>query len=769
MTKKAQPKDETIKELRSRVAKAPTKPGIYKWLGKNEEVLYVGKAKNLKNRLKSYVQKPDKSLGPWKMALIGKIADVDWTVTETEIEALILETNLIKELKPKYNVMMKDDKNYVYVRITINDAYPSFSVVRLMEDDGARPNRHSSGQAKYFGPFLTAYKINRTLDMLHAVYDFKACKRSIDMLNKEHASRRRELCHAEEEDAKRPTSRSTQLAPPQHDKLKPCLDSQIGKCCGLCTGKISREEYGRRVEEIIRFFKGDRKGVITELQKKMEEAASAKKFEKAAMLRDTLAYIQSLEEQQIVSDTSRANTDAIGITLESGRSQVVVLRERNGKLIGERSYALAGEAENVSSVLEQFLPQYYTSVGQDIPEIILCPEEMEEKDVLEKWLTSQHGRIVKIKIPKRGKKSKLLTMAEANAHEKVTMQLAKWEAATQKVEEALKELKEVIGLDKIPKRIECYDISHLGGTETVGSMVVATNGKADTKQYRSFTIRTMRKGEIDDYKALKEVLTRRLRHLKDPIQEWKKQGVLFGTAKKIELHTIEETLIHNEQTFKEALNAREFIVARKANDIIGFGRMIKRRGDINIIQSLWVDDRYRGKKLGYVLLQKLIARAKKGKVYITIHPHLEGYYTQANFRHVHEPPVVIREEIENARVHDPHFPTEGRIVMVYIIADHKVDTSLSTHPNLLLIDGGKGQLSAAIEVMKKTELNIPVISLAKREEEVFAIGPDGHPSGAPLQCKKDSEGLFLLMRLRDEAHRFANRHREKRLKHRMLE
>jgi excinuclease ABC subunit C len=632
MTKKTQSKD-LPRELRSRVSRAPQKPGVYRWIGKNEEVLYVGKAKDLRNRLKSYLQKPDASLGPWKTALLKHIADVDWTVTETEIEALILETNLIKELKPKYNVLMKDDKNYVYVRMTVKDAYPGFSVVRMIENDGA----------KYFGPFLTAYKINRTLDMLHTVYDCRACKRSIDQLNKG-----------------------------ANAKLKPCLDSQIGKCCGLCDGKVSQKEYRRRIDEVIRFFKGDRKGVQAELKKKMEEAAMQNKFEKAAILRDTLQYIESLDEQQIVSDTSGANTDAIAVALQSGRSQVVVLRERGGRLIGERSYALTGQANTVSKVLEQFLPQYYTAVDRDIPELVLCSEEMDERDILEKWLTEKHGRKVEIKVPERGKKSKLIKMAEENAREKVKQQLAKWEAATQKVEQALDELKDVLAFSKTPKRIECYDISHLGGTETVGSMVVCTNGKADNRQYRSFTIRTMKKGVINDYKAIKEVLVRRLRHLTENRKEW--------------------------------------------------------------------------------LKQISIALQKNNKLYVTVHPELESTYADRGFRYVHTFPKELNEKLE-----------ENNIVMM-LEERKKEDISLGAKPDLIVLDGGKGQLSTGVEVLKMADLEIPIIALAKSEEEVFVPG-----ESSPVTFKKDSEGLFLLMRLRDEAHRFANRHRERRLKHRLTE
>jgi excinuclease ABC subunit C len=714
------------KALRSRVGKASTKPGVYRWLDKNGQILYIGKAKNLKNRLKSYVQKePDKTLGPWKLALIERITDVDMTITHTELEALILETNLIKEQKPKYNVMMKDDKNYVYVRITMKDSYPTVTVVRQIEDDGA----------KYFGPFLSAHHIKRTLDMLHDVHAFRSCKRSIDMLNKD-------------PDA----------------ECKPCLDSQIGKCNGLCAGKVTKEEYREAMEAAMQFFKGNRKGVLEKLKEKMAIAAEKKHFEDAAKLRDTLKYVESLEAQQVVSDTSGANTDVFGVAMLSGRSHVVVLRERDGKLIGERSYTLAGQADTQGEILAQFIPQYYQATN-DVPETLIMAEEPTEQDVLIEWLVSLKGKKVTIHVPARGKKSKLLVMAEENADEKIKQQLATWEAETKKVEEALTELKNVLDLQEKPKRIECYDISHLGGTETVGSMVVFVGGKAENKQYRSFTIRTMKKGEIDDYKALKEVLSRRLRHLagsmKSQEEQWTKQGITFGKAKKADQEFIEETMKENEEFFHlDDINYKDFMVARYEENIVGFGRLYELTKKVIELKSMWVHESWQGKKLGQFLAQKMLNKTKE-KVYVTIHPKWESYYTQLGFRWVDTPPEIITKEMSEAKDRGGNFLVG--IVMVSLPTSRKEDSSLKSIPDLLVLDGGKGQLSAGVEILKAAKIDIPIISIAKREEEIFLPG-----ERTSIALKKDSEALFLIMRLRDEAHRSANRHREKRLKSSLL-
>ena len=737
--------EDHLQELRTRITKAPQEPGIYRWINAEGDVLYVGKAKNLKNRLKSYVQKkPDLAIGPWKLALREALADIDWTVTETELEALILETNLIKELKPKYNVLMKDDKNYVYVRISIKDPYPTVSIIRRIEDD----------KAKYFGPFLSAHHIHRTLDMLHDVYGWRACDRSTDLLNKaEHASRRPAVSSrvAQGQEAE---SVSRDGGAPQHDTLKPCLDFQIGKCNGLCAGKITQEEYRQRIEAMMRFFKGDRGDVLHRLREKMQKTAERKLFEEAAKLRDTLSYIESLEEQQVVADTSGANTDYFGVALLAGRSHVVILREREGKLMGERSYALAGHADTEGEVLGQFIPQYYIAT-EEIPDTIICAEAPEEQETLEQWLnqTRQTKKRTTIHVPERGKKSKLLTMAERNAEEKIKQQLARWEAATEKVETALEELRDTLDLPEKPHRIECYDISHLGGTETVGSMVVFVDGKAKNSDYRSFTLRTIHKGEIDDYKALKEVLRRRLKYLVEDLRkeesEWKEHGVSIGKPWKKDTDTLSAIIERHPEKFSTLEKEKKYGVLRKEENIIGILELIHHGKDTVEMHSPWIEESAESEKLSDFFVRKTLSGQKKGKIYIVIPVEHEEYYARIGFRYVIDPPELLQNSL-----------TEGKILMVYIAKDHKADPSLNAKPDLLVLDGGKGQLAVGIELLKNMKLRIPIVSLAKREEEVFV---PGNQNSMPFP--EDSEGRFLLMRLRDEAHRFANRHREKRLKH----
>ena len=410
-----------LEEIRKRVTKAPTEPGVYRWLNAKGEVLYIGKAKNLKNRLKSYlpsrqagVQKePDKILGPWKLSLIKHIADFDVTVTTTELEALILETNMIKESKPKYNVLMKDDKNYVYVRIT-KDEYPVLSVVRQMDDDD---------DARYFGPYLSSYHIKRTLNTLHDVFRFRACALSTDALNRD----------------KKPE--------------RACLEYQIGQCNGLCVGDISQKQYNESIEAVMRFLKGNHTDAVVALKDMMEDAATNKKFEKAGKLRDTLIYIESLDQKQVVSDTSRENTDAIGIALQNGKAQIVVLRERNGRLVEERTVAIAGEKDLICAVISELIPQYY-SIETDIPDLILIQEEIEDRQILEAWLAQIREKNVEIRAPERGKKSKLLALAESNAKQKISQQFAKWEAAANNITTALQELKDALNIESDLKRIE---------------------------------------------------------------------------------------------------------------------------------------------------------------------------------------------------------------------------------------------------------------------------------------------------------------------------
>ncbi|MBI3336902.1 excinuclease ABC subunit UvrC [Candidatus Peregrinibacteria bacterium] len=554
-----------LRHLRSRLAIVPHVCGVYRWIDEKGDILYVGKAKDLRSRLRSYLSTKEKPASPWKRSLQEKIRDFETTLTRSELEALILETNLIKELRPKYNVLMKDDKNYTYIHVSTDEDYPRISTMRKIIGD----------RGKYFGPFIKTWEVKEMLEMLHELWGWRACGK----IGKDH----------------------------------PCLEYQIGKCNGLCIGKISQEEYRSRIEKVMRFLRGDHREAMTRLRECMQEAAIQKQFERAARYRDILGRLKT-KEKQIVSDTSRENADVLGVAVHHNKAQVVLLHERSGRLINELSFILVGKFETESSVITQFIQQYYSD-SPDIPDVIVCGTEVMDKNMLEDWLRRKRGGTrVRIHIPRRGKKSKLLNMAEFNAEQKVQQQNAKWEAEAANLKEALKELQEILSLKRAPRRIEGYDTSHLGGTETVGSMVVFKNGKPANDEYRSFTIRTLRSGDIDDYAALKEVLQRRLIYLSN-------------------------------KTYREELD---------------------------------------GKK-------------------------------------------------------------------------KKPDVSLISAPDLLVVDGGKGQLSTAASVLKELQIDIPVIALAKREEEVFRLD-----DSLPVPFPADSPAVFLLMRLRDESHRRAHQHQEKR-------
>lgn len=708
--------------LRRRVAKVPTDPGVYRWLDSDGKILYVGKAKNLKNRMQTYVQDGLKR-SPWTEIMVRQIADFDITVVRSELEALILEANIIKELQPKYNVLLKDDKGYVYVRATLKDAYPSIEVVRRIENDSA----------KYFGPFISGSKATEeTLSMIDGIVHFRACKVSLDALN-----------------AGKTLTKN------------PCLDYQIGKCSGLCVGAVTQEEHRSRIDHVVSFFRGNFSSIKKRTHEEMQALAKEKKFERAARLRDVLRFIEGLEERQVVSDTSGDDADIIGVALRHGRVHVVLLRQRGGKVIEQLGFPLKGEAETVTDVLTQFLPQYYAKTD-DIPPTIILSDAPDDAGVLEGWLQEKRGKSVKIFVPERGKKSKLLLMAERNAEEKVEQQFAAWEAETKKIEGALGGLQTLLGLPHLPRRIEGYDISHLGGSATVGSMVVMVNGKPKREHYRSFNMKTVIDGEIDDYRSLAETLRRRLKYLTDDLKtaiaRMKAIGIEIGKARKGEQKMIEDiSAQHSDHIGTDDIRYSDYVVARRDGSIIGFCRQCLYKGEIPMIRSLWIHQNERGSRLGHTLIRFLLSKVKKGKVYLHCRKEsLVEYYAELGFQVVQTPPELLVQKIQDWEKSHPGVPPG--MIMVYIVSKQKPDASFSERPDLLLIDGGKGQLSAVVDVLKEMHLDIPVAGLAKREEEIFVPGQP-----YPLLVKEGSEPRFLLQRLRDEAHRFANDRRERRL------
>lgn len=725
-------REEEMRKLRAQVAKAPTGPGIYRWRDSAGDILYVGKAKNLRNRLRNYVAPNKAGHGPWRQAFLKQIVDFDVTVTNTELEALMLETNLIKEMKPKYNVLMKDDKNYLYVRIDLRLPYPRIETVRKWQSDGA----------KYFGPYTRSEELNGILDLLRKLYGYRTCKMGIVPVA-----------------APSPTATiPLQMECSNPDRPIPCLDHHIGQCKAPCIGVISAEQYAQEcITPIIRYLQGDTAAAHALVQEKMKEAALQKQFELAAQYRDHIRVIQREQEAQLAIDATGEDADVLGVELLSERAFVVILHRRTGRIIGEAQFIVPTASDEISDILTQFITQFYSE--HEVPPSILLSATVTDHQELQDWLTAKRGTNVKLLVPERGRKSHLVELAEKNARSKAEQEAKRWEAEEQNRVLALGGLQSQLKLESPPKRIEAYDISHFAGIDTVGSMVVAINGEASSDQYRMFTIKTLQEGEVDDYRSLQEVLRRRLKYFDQNVRtvlaRLKADQITVAKARKADQPVLEALSTEHHIAHDDAAYG-DYVVARKAEDIIGFCRMIDYEG-IRTIRSLWVHPDYREHRLGHVLVRTLLTRAKKGKVYLACRASLTDYYAELGFQPVQTPPPVLEKKLSewNQGVE----PEQQMVIFVYIFAKQKEDPSLGSRPDLIVIDGGKGQLNAVCKVMKEMNIDLPIIGLAKREEEVFVPGRSD-----AIIFRQDSPAKFLLMRLRDEAHRFSNRHREKRAK-----
>lgn len=711
----------------------PTSPGVYRWLDCEGNILYVGKAKNLRNRLRSYLNaNAGKSLGPWKESMMRTVTDFAITVTATELEALMLETNFIKQQKPKFNVLMKDDKNYVYVRVSLQDPYPRVDVVRVLKKDGA----------KYFGPKTSASDVQKTLKVLRKIFPFRTCMMTItpDPPASDDPLRLSVTCT-------------------HRDRPTPCLDYHMKQCSAPCIGSITPEAYRREIiDGVLTFFRGDHSAVVALLTERMKHAAAAKQFELAATVRNHLTMIASLQEKQIIADTSLEDADIVGCAILSHRAHIVLFQRRQGKIIQEYSVALSGTADSTADLLGQFLPQYYAST-EDIPPMILVGDDFPERSTVAEWMSQILGKRVTIAIPERGIKSQLLLMAEKNAAQKILQQEAAWEADHRNTASALEQLQSLLFLPTFPRRIEAYDISHLGGTETVGSMVVFLGGKPAPDHYRSFTIQSLSRGDIDDYRSLKEVLSRRLSHLNASLtleaSRLLQEGISLRRPRKADHSAITE--IFSQQCPEEPSipkNAQVSLVSTEQL-IIGLA-CVHPLGKALFLSCLWSDPSHANLRAVRALLRMVCKRAKKTKIYGAFLPSMEPLLLEMGFHLVSQGPEASLLALSHIRRHRPGY--QKALLYAYDPRKQGIDRSLAAAPDLLVIDGGKGQLSAVQSVLSSMALSIPVIGLAKREEEVFVQG-----SSDPVAFPSDAPGKFLLMRLPDEAHRRANLHRETRM------
>jgi excinuclease ABC subunit C len=537
----------------------PETPGSYQFKDADGRVIYVGKAKSLRQRLSNYFQDP-RSLPPRTAQMVATAATVEWIEVRNDVEALMLEYNLIQRHQPRFNVRLRDDKSYPFLAVTVGEEWPRPTVMRGSKRKGVR----------YFGPYGHAYAIRETLDLLLRTFPLRTCS-------------------------------DNKFA--RHEKLgRPCLLFHIEKCSGPCVGEVTHERYQELLDELLEFLSGNTDEIVTRLETQMREAADELEFERAARLRDRLTSVRkAIERQHIVADRNE-DLDVIGIADDELEAAVQVFHVRKGRVLGRKGFVLdkvedLTEAELLSKVVEGL---YQEQPALGFPKQVLVPAEPDDLDLHERWLSELRGSAVAIRVPQRGAKRALAETVAQNAKEEFNRHRLKRSADHNSRARALNELQEHLGLPEAPLRIECYDMSHLQGTDYVGSMVVMTDGLADKREYRRFKVHVP---QNDDFAAMEEVLSRRL-----------------------------------------------------------------------------------------------------------------GNYVEERTK-----PVAERGKFA--------YP-----------------------PQLLLVDGGKGQLSVAVKVLEELGLEdeIPVASLAKRFEEVYLP----HES-EPVRLPRQSEALYLLQRVRDEAHRFA--------------
>ena len=452
--------------LEDKIALLPEKPGVYKMLDASGTVIYVGKAKILKNRVRQYFH-ASKNHSPKVQAMVSHIADFETIEVHSEVEALSLESNLIKEFMPKYNILLKDDKHFPYFRIDMKQDFPRIEIVRRVKPDGAT----------YLGPYIVGPSVQEELRLVYDLFPLRHCKKNIAAM--------------------------------QARGERPCLLHHVGKCCAPCSGQISREQYHAYLKDAMRLLNGKSGDLIPYLTEKMQEASDALDFERAAMLRDKLKATQALREKQAAINANDLSADVFAVDSLSDSRMVFALFVRNGKVIGTHAFPLEGEGDDSpADSLHAFLLQYYGQDGIEIAPVVLLKQECTDMPEMEEWLSERKHRKVSITVPQRGVKRQLTDMAANNCkallEKNEQIRVRSWERG----EGALAELAGILGLDEVPSRVECFDNSHLMGTNTVASMVVFRDGKPDKTAYRHFRIRSEAGG--DDLIAMQEVLTRRL-------------------------------------------------------------------------------------------------------------------------------------------------------------------------------------------------------------------------------------------------------------------
>lgn len=626
-----QPTDRTALDIK--LDSLPATPGIYQFKDKTGKIIYVGKAKNLRNRVRSYfISKP---VGPLIAKMISLIKDVEIINTDSEVESLILEMNMIKQLKPRYNVNLKDDKSFPYIVVT-NEPFPRVFPTRRRRSDGSR----------YFGPYTDVGTMKFSLKMLRDLFMIRTCSLNI-----------------------------TQEAI-EKKKFKVCLEYHIHKCEGPCEGLVTQAKYNEMIYEVEKVLQGKTLTLIRELEEKMKDAATNERFEDAAIQRNKIDSLQVYTERQKIVSEDYMDKDIINFVKEEDDACAMILNIRDGKVIGKRHYYLdTVEDKEPVEILESVIFRYY-SENTFIPDEIHLPEDADSTEssieALEEWFDKNFNKKVDFKIPKRGEKVQLLAMVKTNARymlDELKLQRLKREF----IPNSVTSLKRDLRLTKLPRRIECFDISNIQGTDTVASMVVFIDGKPKKSDYRKFKIQSAlnEAGRPDDFASMREVISRRFRR----IAEKKARSLLTSPLPAPELRQAGlAPLLEGEGN-----NASQFSTTSKNLDT-----------------------------------QPPLSSQERG---------MGG--------EVITPPETEQENEKGGEVSS--------------------DPSFESIPDLIVIDGGKGQLSSAVKVLDDLGIeNQNIIGLAKRLEEVYMPG-----ASDPQSIPKTSSGIKLLQRVRDEAHRFA--------------
>lgn len=452
-------------DIQEELKKLPGRPGVYIMHDENDHIIYVGKAVSLKNRVRQYFQ-TSRNKGVKIEQMVTHIRRFEYIVTDSELEALVLECNLIKEHHPKYNTMLMDDKTYPFIKVTTGEAFPRVVLSRKMQKDKAR----------YFGPYTSSQAVRDTIDLIHKLYHLRSCSRSL---------------------------------PRDIGKERPCLNYHIKQCDAPCQGYISQEEYGKSVNEVLKFLNGNYDAVLKDLEEKMNAASEALEFERAIEYRELISSVKKVAQKQKITDSSGEDRDVLAVASHEGDAVVQVFFIRGGRLIGrDHFYLRITDGESPSEILNSFIMQYYAGTPF-IPGELMLQTEVEDREVLEEWLTSKRGQKVTIRVPKKGTKEKLVELAQENARLVLFRDRERIKREEGRTIGAVKEVAALLGLNEIV-RMEAYDISNTNGFESVGSMVVYERGRPKRNDYRKFRIKGIQ--GADDYGSMREVLTRRFTH-----------------------------------------------------------------------------------------------------------------------------------------------------------------------------------------------------------------------------------------------------------------